>query len=75
MGEVIDTLVGTILYSVTLIILGIIYFGVTLWIVKASSEFVFGEGLEANWAALSAAIITVGAIMSGSLDSRKKQNQ
>ena len=74
MSELIDTLVGTVIYSVTLIILGIIYFGVTLWIVKISSDVFFGPGLDANWAVLAAAIMAVGAIMSGSLDTKKQHS-
>jgi len=31
-----------------LIIIGIAYFGLTLWIIKTASSFFFGEGLEAS---------------------------
>ncbi len=56
--------------AVALIILGIVFFGVTLWIMKVASDFFFGPGLEANWAVLSAAIMSIGAVVAGALEKK-----
>lgn len=56
--------------AVALIILGIVFFGVTLWIMKIASDFFFGPGLEANWAVLSAAIMSIGAVVAGALEKK-----
>ncbi|NIQ07942.1 MAG: hypothetical protein GWO20_20165 [Candidatus Korarchaeota archaeon] len=63
----VETLVVTFVATVLLIILGIIYFGITLYIVKVASNLFFGKGLEANWAVLSAALLTFGALLAGAL--------
>jgi len=47
-----------------------VYFGITLWIMQAASEIFFGAGLEANWAVLSAAILSTGAILAGALEKK-----
>ena len=73
MGEITEglrALVVTFVASILLIILGLIYFGITLWIIKAASEVFFGTGLEANWAVLSAALMAVGAILAGALEKK-----
>ena len=51
--------------SLILIIMGILYFGITLWVIKAASDFFFGVGLEANWAVLSAAIMSAAGVLVG----------
>lgn len=66
--EGLKTLLVSVIASVFLIILGIIYFGITLWVIKIASEYFFGPGLDANFAVLSAAILAVGGILAGALD-------
>jgi hypothetical protein len=51
--------------SVVFILMGFIYFGVTLWVIKTASDFFFGFGLDANWAVLSAAILSAAGILVG----------
>jgi len=65
--EDVGSLLGTLIASVMLILLSVIYFGLTLWIVKTASDVFFGAGLEANWAVLSAALLSMGAIIAGGL--------
>ncbi|MFH1683171.1 MAG: hypothetical protein ABIA37_05240 [Candidatus Woesearchaeota archaeon] len=60
-------ILATVAASVLLVILSIIYFGIILWVVKTASKFFFGEGLETNWAVLSAAVLTAGSIIAGSM--------
>jgi len=47
-------IVVTAIASVVLLLLAIIYFGVTLWVIKNASLRFFGVGLEANWAVMAA---------------------
>jgi len=60
----IENLLVTIIASLILIIMGMIYFIVTLLLVKFSSGLM-GYSPEANWVVLSAAVIVAG-IMIGS---------
>lgn len=60
-------ILATVAASIMLVALSIVYFGVILWVVKTASKFFFGEGLETNWAVLSAAVLTAGSIIAGSL--------
>jgi uncharacterized protein (DUF697 family) len=54
--------------SLVSILLGILYFGVTLWVIKTASDFFFGSGIEANWAVLAAALLSTGAILAGAIE-------
>ncbi len=49
--------------SVLLILLGIVYFIVALFILKVAAEFVFGASVDVNWALLSAALLTAAALL------------
>lgn len=58
----------TLTASLLLIVLGLIYFIVTLWIVKIGADLILGKGmLDANWAVLSASLIAVGSMIGSSL--------
>ena len=58
----------TVTASLLLIILGLVYFIVTLWIVKIGSDLIMGKSLlDANWAVLSAAIIAVGSMIGSAM--------
>jgi len=60
----IENLLVTVIASLILIAMGIVYFIATLWIIQFSSNLL-GYTPDANWAVLSAAIVVVG-IMIGS---------
>jgi len=66
--ESFESLFITSIASILLIVLGIIYFGVTLLVIKLASRAVFGPGLQANWAVLAAAILAFGAILAGAIE-------
>ncbi|MFH1622947.1 MAG: hypothetical protein ABIA12_00280 [Candidatus Aenigmatarchaeota archaeon] len=66
----IGTITVTILASIILILLSVVYFGLTLLVVKIASSAFFGAGLDANWAVLSAALLSVGAILGGALEKK-----
>ncbi len=53
----------TVISSVILIILGIIYFAVSLFIIKVSSEVVGYAGVSAETAVLSAAILSAASLI------------
>ncbi len=52
--------------SLLLIFLGLVYFFVTLWIIKISSHLL-GYSLDGNYAILSASLISLGTIIGSSL--------
>ena len=73
MGVLLDGLKAifmTVVVSVILILLGLVYFGITLWVIKAASNIFFGTGLEANWAVFAAAIMSTGAVIAGALEKK-----
>jgi len=53
----------TIISSVILIILGVIYFAVSLFIIKAASGLVGYSGVSAETAVLSAAILSAASLI------------
>ena len=55
----------TVISSVVLILLGLSYFALTLWIVKSASAWIFPNVVDTNYAVLSAAIIVVGTMLAG----------
>jgi len=63
-GGLFENLVVTITASLILIVMGVIYFIATLWIVKLSSGLM-GYSPDGNWVVLSTAVIVAG-IMIGS---------
>ena len=67
-GGIVAAVIGTII----LIILSIIYFVITLFVVKASASIVFsGSTLSVDGAVLAAALITIGSMFGGALGSRR----
>lgn len=65
-------LVAAIIGTVVLIILSIIYFVITLFVVKAAASIVFsGSTLSVDWAVLDAALITIGSMFGGAMGSRR----
>lgn len=74
MGAIVQSLelfVITMLAAIMLIILAVIFFGITLWVIGAASEmFYFGLRPDANWAVLSAALLSLGAVLAGAIQSR-----
>ena len=56
----------TLIASVALILVSLMYFIITLWIVKAGAA-VLGYTIDGNWAVLSASLISVGSIIGSSL--------
>lgn len=59
-------MISLIIGTVIGIVLSIIYFVITLFIVKAAADIVFAENLGTDMAVLAAALITVGSMLGGS---------
>jgi hypothetical protein len=66
-----DVLTVTLVATVMMVILGLIYFFLTLLIVKVASDVLFDDTLSANMGALSAALVTAAVIISGALEKKK----
>ena len=63
-GGLLESLIVTVVASLILIAMGIIYFILTLWVVKFSSSLM-GYNPDGNFAVLSTAVVVAG-IMVGS---------
>ena len=63
-GGLFENLFVTVIASLMLVVMGIVYFIAALWIVKFSSGLL-GYSPDSNWAVLSTSIIVAG-IMIGS---------
>ncbi|MEM3127089.1 MAG: hypothetical protein QW331_03420 [Candidatus Woesearchaeota archaeon] len=49
--------------SLLLIVLGLLYFMISLWIVKIGGNFVFGTTPEVSYAVIAAAILTASSLV------------
>ena len=61
----------TLVATIMMVILGLIYFFLTLLIVKVASDVLFDDALSANWGAVSAALVTAAVVISGALEKKK----
>lgn len=68
--EDLRSILMTVLSTLVLIVVGIIYFAITLAIIDVSAWVLLGADLDENWAVLSAAIVTLGSMLGGSLRQR-----
>lgn len=69
MNKMIETLRGLgglVASSVVLIVLGLVYFVVTAWIVKFGVSVVLGSPPSADFVALSAALLSLGSLAGSS---------
>ena len=63
-GGLFESLLVTVIASLILIAMGLVYFILTLWVVKFGSGLM-GYSIDGNWAVLSTAVVVAG-IMVGS---------
>jgi hypothetical protein len=66
MGRLLRGLTGLVASSVVLILLGLVYFIVTAWIVSFGVETVMGAQPSADFVALSAALLSLGSLAGSS---------
>ena len=60
-------LAGTVIASVVLILLGLIYFTLTVWIIKIGAGWAGYPDVEGNWVVLTAGIISAASIVGSAL--------
>ena len=66
-----DVLVVTLIATVMMVILGLIYFALTLLVIKVSANILFTDDLSASMGALAAALVTGAVIIAGALEKKK----
>lgn len=66
----IEFLIVSLVASMVMLFLGIVYFGIMIWVIKAATTVFFGAGLSADWAVMAAALISTGAILAGALEKK-----
>ena len=55
-----------LLAIIIMIIVAVIFFVIVLYVIKFAADFVFGDNaLEANWAVLSAVLLTAATLIGG----------
>ncbi len=54
-----------VLATLLMIIMSIIMFIITLFIIQVAADVVFDVGVSTDWAVLSAAILTIGSAVGG----------
>jgi uncharacterized membrane protein YedE/YeeE len=71
MRQKLDVLVVTLIATVMMVILGLIYFVLTLAVIKVSANVLFTDELSASMGALAAALVTGAVMISGALEKKK----
>jgi type IV secretory pathway TrbL component len=66
----IEFLIVSLVASMVMLFLGIVYFGIMVWVIKATTTVFFGAGLSADWAVMAAALISTGAMLAGALEKK-----
>ncbi|MFW5990803.1 MAG: hypothetical protein ACOCQX_01105 [Candidatus Nanoarchaeia archaeon] len=57
----------TIVASLVMILLGIIYFMLTVWIIKLGAAWAGFSNVEGNWIVLTSGIVTAAAIIGSAI--------
>jgi hypothetical protein len=71
MRQKLDVLFVTLIATVMMVILGLIYFALTLLVIKVAADVLFTDNLSASMGALAAALVTGAVIISGALEKKK----
>jgi hypothetical protein len=66
-----DVLIVTLIATVMMVILGLIYFVLTLLVIKGAANIMFTDNLSASWGTLAAALVTGAVIIAGALEKKK----
>lgn len=72
MRQKLDVLLVTLIATIMMVILGLIYFAVTLAVIKVASNAMFTDELSASTGALAAALVTMAVIIAGALEKKKE---
>jgi len=71
MRQKLDVLVVTLVATIMMVILGLIYFALTLLVIKVAANVLFTDDLSASMGALAAALVTGAVIIAGALEKKK----
>jgi hypothetical protein len=71
MKQKLDVLVVTLIATIMMVILGLIYFSLTLLVIKVATDILFTDSLSANIGALAAVIVTGAVMIAGALEKKK----
>jgi len=71
MRQKLDVLVVTLIATIMMVILGLIYFILTLVVIKGAANVMFTDDLSADMGALAAALVTMAVIIAGALEKKK----
>ena len=71
MRQRLDVLVVTLIATVMMVILGLIYFILTLLVIKGAANVLFTDDLSSNSGVLGAALVTGAVIIAGALEKKK----
>ena len=72
MRQKLDVLLVTLIATVMMVILGLIYFVLTLLVIKGAANILFTDELGASSGALAAALVTGAVIIAGALEKKKE---
>lgn len=70
MREKLGVLVVTLIATIMLVVLALVYFILTLFVMKASANLMFTDNLSADMGVLAAALVTMAVIISGALEKK-----
>jgi hypothetical protein len=71
MRQKLDVLVVTLIATIMMVILGLIYFALTLLVIKVAANVLFTDDLSSSMGALAAALVTGAVIIAGALEKKK----
>lgn len=71
-GSIAQDLFVLILSAIVLVLLGLIFYTIDLWIIKFAAVDLFGLEVSGDWLVLSAAILSAAAILGGIGRNRKE---
>jgi hypothetical protein len=71
MRQKLDVLVVTLVATIMLVILSLIYFILTLLVIKGAANVMFADDLSADMGVLAAALVTMAVIVAGALEKKK----
>jgi hypothetical protein len=66
----VKSFIMSIITTLALFLVGILFFMITLAIIDISAWILLGSDLDENWAVLSAAIVTLGSMFAGAIKQR-----
>ncbi|MFO7676910.1 MAG: hypothetical protein R6V50_00790 [Thermoplasmatota archaeon] len=70
-GSIAQDMIALIISAITLVLIGLVFYTIDLWIIKFAAVDIFGLDVSGDWMVLSAAILSAAAMIGGIGRSRK----